>query len=145
MKKITTMDRDSAKAIRAALDKGLPEIAASLGLKAQALKATYDPASGTCEFKIKFEVAEIDGLPRAQAEWNRHCSLIGMKPEHFGQTFRTQAGTCTISGLDLKRPAFALIAEDEKGKRLIFRPEQVLRQMERVAALQVPAPNGQEG
>ena len=134
MKKITTMDRDAAKAIRAALDKGLPEIAASLGLKGRTLKATFSPERGVCEFKIEFEVESIGGMPREQAEWNNLCHLIDMKPEHFGQTFKTKEGSCKIVGLDLKRSAFPLIAETEKGKRLIFRPEQVLRSLEWGAA-----------
>lgn len=151
MAKITTMDANATKIIRAALDEALPKIAESLGCSAQALKALYDPHGGTVEFKVRFALQTLGGIPRDQAEWNAYCGLIGFKPEHFGKAFRGKGGEMfKICGIDLKRRTFPILGENGKGKRLAFKDEAVLRQIEPAAAAglrEVPAPErtAQEG
>lgn len=139
--KLTTMDKAAAQAIRAELDKVLPGVGRALGIEAHARNAKYDPISGSCTFSVEFKLLEVaGGKSREQQEWEGYCEMFGFKPEHFGKTFRSGRGTVTICGLDLKRRTRPIIAMDEQGKRFIFKAEDVLKQLEKPALVQRPAP-----
>lgn len=53
-------------------------------------------------------------------EWDLYCRNFGLKPEHFGKSFKQGKGIYTIVQLKPNSPKYPIIAVSERGARYKF-------------------------
>lgn len=57
---------------------------------------------------------------KAKREWDLYCRNFGLKPEHFGKSFKFRKGIYTIVELKPNSPKYPIIAVSARGARYKF-------------------------
>jgi hypothetical protein len=125
------MDRKLAKDLRPVLQAHLDKIDLSGigGATVAVLNAKFDAASVTFQVKITpgGEAALAD---KAKADFEEFAAMYGLKPEHFGATFRAGGREYKVAGLNPGRSRFPISAVRSDGKRFKFEARVVLQDLD---------------
>ncbi|MGV1754900.1 hypothetical protein [Agrobacterium sp. CG674] len=108
--KITTFGRVEHRALSEALNKAIKAVGDEFGVDLVAGGGQIGMSGGVV--KVTVELRDTGaGKSGAKAEWDRYCGAVGMKPEHFGQTFAANNQMYRISGLNLSARSYPIQAE----------------------------------
>lgn len=98
-----TIDKATAKALSAEVEKALAEVAKRHGLTVAVKGGTYD--SGMYRPKVEFSTDD-----RESAEFTKYAHLFGLAPEDFGREFVSGGRTFKISGLAMRSSVRPILA-----------------------------------
>lgn len=108
--KVTKIDRDACKTIRAGMDPALTGAAEAMGLSATMGAMRYNPADGTVSVKVEFALPDAE-----QRAFASSCALFGMTPDQYGAVFTSQGRQFKVVGFNLRSPKYpiATVALDD--------------------------------
>lgn len=121
MPKVLKIDRVGLDTVKAAILKALAPIEAELGVTFSMGRGKYGNAEkGSTE--IEFVCAAPDGTSRTigEIDFRRHAAALGLKPDDFGRTLKSQGETYTISGLVASSRKYPIMATRPDGKAFKF-------------------------
>lgn len=103
------MTRANVKILREEMDQALAEVGKHYGVKFQTGSIRfYDK-----DFHVKVEchILNTAGLSEAKKEdFELYCRAVGLKPEHFNQTFTSQNEVYRITGINLRAKKYPINA-----------------------------------
>jgi hypothetical protein len=122
-KTITKFDTDNLKDLRKAIDSAITEALSKFGLSGELGKIRYQDT----EFAATLTVSTASN---GQNLFIQFAKIYKLKPEWFGQQIKDSKGTVyTISGLDLKRKKFPVVATSPEGTPVGFTADGVRAQL----------------
>ncbi len=122
-KTITKFDKDNLKDMRQAMESALTNALSTIGLSVKVGKIRF----GDTEFDVKVMVSTASN---GQNQFTQYAKLYNLKPEWFGQQIKDSKGVLyTITGLDLKRTKFPVVATSPDGTPMGFTAEGVRIQL----------------
>lgn len=107
MRKITTIDRQTIRALHNELDRLLKAWADRYELDLEMKPGAFSAIAG----EFRFDVTVRDdgtGVSGAQAQWNLHCYRFDLEPTDFGMRFTLRGTEYEIVGLNPTRPKFCV-------------------------------------
>lgn len=115
-KPVTKITRTLCDKITTDLKKALNEVAEKHGVMLSP-DCRWRFNSNQVSFPVQFTLtadAQNDAMSDARSEWDRHCVVWGLKPEHFGQEFKLYDGMFKIVGCKPSSPKNNIIIEKTK-------------------------------
>jgi len=114
--------------IEQAIDSVLPE-----DLKFEWGNARFERDGSLCAFKFELRAVADDGTDlAAKQEWDRHCTLFGLRPEDFNETFKVDGDYVTIVGIRPKAKRYPVLCRRGDGKLVAYTDSTVRRAFGRV-------------
>lgn len=109
------MDKAQAKALGAATQAALEEVAEKFGLTVKVSGGSFDPAAGTFKPKVEYVAADSERLT-----FERLAPAFGVDPALYGTTFVEAGRVFTVAELNTRAQRFPLVARDESGRAFKF-------------------------
>lgn len=135
LKKVKEWNRSECRRVSDEVNKALSEVGRKLGINIERTGGgRFD--NSTFTFKVECALIGADGIVRDKEseDFKKYASMYGLKPEHFGKTFKTWDGQeFTICGLNMRARKNPIHAKNSRGKTYIFPAEQVKAHLERSA------------
>jgi len=123
--KIKTFGRSECRSVSEAARIAMEKVAAEFGLTLQVKGGKFSSSEFTPKF-VFLTMAE-SGIPAA---FTRDANVLGMKAEDFGRTFKNGGKTFKVTGINLKKFKYPIVAEDvSTGKVMLFTREGVVFQL----------------
>ena len=133
MSKITKMSRATCRTLQDEMMKALEPVAAKYGLTVNYDGARFSDTQVTAKVKwaVVTEAISKDGTSKAiPADFANAALSIGLKPEHYGATFKSGRTEYRITGIKLSRYKYPVSAERVKdGRGFKFPVETILNAM----------------
>ncbi len=123
-KKITTLDRTTAKQISIGATKILNDYFKSQGITIKNTGGTIYP--DRIRFKFDFSIPEVKEKADTDT-FNRYCSSYGLKSTDLGKKFKLRNTIYTITGISPSRPKNPINCSSNRGKQFIFPDTTVVR------------------
>lgn len=112
MDTIKKIDKDTARQLRAALDKALDQVAAQFGLESVTIgNMTMSTDGGSVTTKLIAKVKpEHNKLVMQQL--HQQSQLLGYSTNIYGKTLKNRGATYIVTGFDLGRRKFPILAKN---------------------------------
>jgi len=125
-KNIAKFDRENLREVRASVEAALAPVGAKYGIAFEVGNITFGPERATTRLTVRTNVPTNAAEQEAQdrKEFARGCVLFGLKPEHYGHSFRYAGKVYTICGLKVQSPKFPVLARGANGRVYKFREDQ---------------------
>lgn len=133
LKKVKEWNKPECRRVTEEVNKALSDVGRKLGINIQREGGgRYD--SSTFTFKVECSLIGADGEVRSKEaeDFKRFATSYGLKPDHFGKTFKTWDGEeFTICGLNTRARKNPIHAKNRRGKTYVFPANQVVAHLER--------------
>ena len=106
-------------------EQALQEIAMKYDVNIKAGNISYTNTN----FNLKLEVTkkDIGGKTFEQVEFEKHCIMYGLKPEHYKKEFTMNGEKFAITGFKPRATKMPILAVNQEGKSYKFRADIVKR------------------
>lgn len=126
---INKFDKPTVKQISQEVIEKLSDVAANHGITIQLAGGSYDVTTATIKLKLTVLKTQ-DGTSAMEGEFRQYAHLFGLRPEHYGMTFRygPQQQRFQIVGLKVGASKRPIVAKDlNSGKNFVFEVETVAK------------------
>ena len=126
--KISSFDRTTIDALRAAVGLALAKVGELHGIRLSTGRISYRPHN--CVIPVEAAIIAADGTvaSREAEDFKTNAAVFGLTPGHLGQTFTDGRGVrFRLVGLNLKARKKPFLIEDVKGTRFVAPETMVLR------------------
>lgn len=118
--KFTTFRKAEHRVLSAAITEALKDVGDKFNIDINVGGGQIGETGGRVNVEVKIR-ADATGESPAKKEFEKYCSLYGMKPEHYHATFSNGGTLYRVVGLVLSRPKFPISCERiHDGKSLLF-------------------------
>ena len=114
MTKISTIDQNNLKAMRAPIESALADLGAQLGVKFKAGSGIYGGANGSIKLLIEIDSQEIQDAAK-RADFERNCYLFGLKAEDYRARFSLKGRELELVGFN-NSAKMPLCCVDDQGQ-----------------------------
>lgn len=115
---IETINRATANKLHAEMTSAMREVAARYGLEVKEHGGRFSATEYSTKYTM---VATPKGKSAAQVEFETHCRMYMLKPEHFGATFTDLSGKkFKVVGCRPKARKNTIVVENTAGKRWVM-------------------------
>lgn len=120
---ISSFDKSNLKTIRRDLSAALELVEKKHGVKFDQGNIRF--SGSNFRMRLECNVNTAPGVDGEKVKWDNNCFLFGLKPEHYGSTFRSGRDTFTVVGINPRAKKNAIIGRNDRGTEYIF-PAHVL-------------------
>jgi hypothetical protein len=113
--KITQVGRTEHRLLSQEIGEAIKAIGTKYGVTFDVGGGTVGAMTGRIHVNVEI-MPEAGGMTAAEKEFKAWCGRIGMKPEHWAQTFISNGRLFRISGLKIGSPKYDLLADEVGGR-----------------------------
>lgn len=122
------MEKATLKLIRKDIDEALVGVGAKYNMSMKLGSIGFDELGFTG--KVEAQLNEINGKEPTQYNFEKHCSMYGLKNSDYNKEFMSEGKVFIIKDLKTSARTYPIIAEcKETGKRYKFPVEDVIKLM----------------
>lgn len=114
---IKQFDKAACRQLAEDVQAAVQAVAKKHGLTLERAGGRFNPTEFTQ--KLKWTIGDKAAVTKqAKADWDMHCEVLGLKPEHFGKEVHCKGQAWRVCGLNPRRSRYPVLAEDSNGQRL---------------------------